>query len=186
MGPAPPMHRRSRRPALPGGSGAAALALLVALSGSGATVLAQNRGAREPQEEFGRWERRSERCVLRLPGTTPARPLACHGLRLDQQLPGLLSIRFLPAVANDTAAARQLVFAGVLLPGSRPMRCRDGDCTPELPLALQVSAIATSLAGGLELPQARVVQGTCRLQQREATCEVVDREGNRWQASGSW
>jgi hypothetical protein len=107
-------------------------------------------------------------------------------VRLDQQLAGLLSIRFLPAAQTREAAERQLLFAGVLLRGSEPMRCRNGRCEPSWPIRVQLSALASSNARNLGLPLARVVQGSCSLEQARVLCHARDREGRRWQATARW
>lgn len=83
-------------------------------------------------------------------------------------------------------APQQLVFAGVLLPGSQPMRCREGSCTPQLPLQLQVSAVASRSASTLGLPQARVARGSCRVEAHRALCEARDEEGRSWRAQARW
>jgi hypothetical protein len=112
--------------------------------------------------------------------------LSCRGVRLDQQLAGLLSIRFLPAARDRSAPEQVLLFAGVLLRGSEPMRCRNGRCEPSWPIRVQLSALATSHARSLGLPDARVVQGSCSLEVARVLCQARDREGRRWQATVRW
>lgn len=142
----------------------------------------------QQDEDFGRWERRAQPCEIQLAEPQGRAPLllACRSVRIDQQLAGLLSIRFLPAAPDAGAAAQQLLFAGVLLPGSQPMRCRDSRCEPSWPIRLQVSALATSNAGTLGLPLARVVQGSCSVEKSRVLCQARDLEGRRWQAKGRW
>ena len=142
----------------------------------------------QQDDDFGRWERRAQSCEMQLAdpqGRTPLL-LACRSVRIDQQLAGLLSIRFLPAAPDDGAGAQQLLFAGVLLPGSQPMRCQDSRCEPSWPVRVQVSALATSNARSLGLPLARVVQGSCSLEKSQVLCQARDLEGRRWQAKGRW
>ncbi len=141
-----------------------------------------------PEEDFGRWERNSQQCEIQVqePRTSRLEPLPCRGVRLDQQLAGLLSIRFLPATGNRAATEQQLLFAGVLLRGSEPMRCRNGRCEPSWPIRVQLSALATSHTRSLGLPDARVVQGSCSLEQARVLCHARDREGRRWQATARW
>jgi hypothetical protein len=107
-------------------------------------------------------------------------------VRLDQQLSGLLSIRFLPAARRQSARDEQLLFAGILVPGSQPMRCQDSRCEPHWPMGVQLTAVATSNPSTLGLPQARVVQGRCTLEQSRMLCMAYDREGRRWQARARW
>lgn len=142
----------------------------------------------QQDEDFGRWERRAQPCEMQLAEPQGRAPLlvACHSVRIDQQLAGLLSIRFLPEAADTGTATEQLLFAGVLLPGSQPMRCRDSRCEPSWPIRLQVSALATSPTGTLGLPLARVVQGNCSVEKSRVLCQARDREGRRWQAKGRW
>lgn len=112
--------------------------------------------------------------------------MACRGVRLDQQLAGLLSIRFLPAAQGRTSPAQQLLFAGVLLPGSQPMRCQDSRCRPSWPIRVQLNAMATSNVRTLGLPQTRVVQGNCSLDRSQVLCTARDREGRHWLAKVRW
>ncbi len=112
--------------------------------------------------------------------------MPCRSLRLDQQLAGLLSIRFLPALQDRNAPAQQLLLAGVLMPGSQPMRCQDRRCEPQWPIRVQLSTLATSNVRTLSLPEARVVQGSCSLEANRVLCSARDHEGRRWQARVRW
>lgn len=140
------------------------------------------------EEDFGRWERTTQQCEIQVQEQQgqAAELLPCRSVRLDQQLAGLLSIRFLPAPRGRTAPAQQLLFAGVLLPGSQPMRCLDRRCEPQWPIRVQLSALAISNVRTLGLPQARVVQGSCSLEATRVLCTARDREGRRWQARVRW
>ena len=142
----------------------------------------------QPEEDFGRWERSARQCDIQIeePQDSPPERLPCSGVRLDQQLAGLLSIRFLPAAQDRDTPAHLLLFAGVLQPGSAPMRCSDSRCEPSWPIRVQLSALATSNARTLGLPQARVVQGSCSLESTRVLCTARDREGGRWQATVRW
>ena len=141
-----------------------------------------------PEEDFGRWERKTQQCEIQLQEQrdTEVQRLSCRGVRLDQQLAGLLSIRFLPAARDRSAPEQVLLFAGVLLRGSEPMRCRNGRCEPRWPVRVQLSALATSNPRNLGLPDARLVQGSCSLEQARALCHARDRDGRRWQATVRW
>jgi len=140
------------------------------------------------EEDFGRWERRSRQCDIQLPLEGPQGPelMSCRSVRLDQQVAGLLSIRFLPVLRGRSAPAQQLLLAGVLMPGSQPMRCLDRRCQPQWPMRVQLSALATSNVRTLSLPQARVVQGSCSLEPTVVLCTARDHEGRRWQAKVRW
>ena len=176
-----PVPARRRPPATP----ARALwwpALLFALLPQGQAA----RGQPPPEDDFGRWEQRLLHCRIQLQEPGRQETHSCASLRLDQQLAGLLSLRFLQDQRGAGTAAARLVLAGVLQPESRPMRCRDGACSPQLPLRLQVSAIARSGLNALELPQARVARGSCRLEGRRALCEASDSEGSRWRIEARW
>lgn len=142
----------------------------------------------QPEEDFGRWERSSLQCEIQLQeeqGRPPER-LECSRVRLDQQLAGLLSIRFLPAARSPSGRDEQLLFAGILLPGSQPMRCRNSRCEPSWPIRVQLTALATTNLRTLGLPQARLVQGSCGIEQTRMLCTAQDREGRRWQATVRW
>jgi hypothetical protein len=140
------------------------------------------------EDDFGRWERNAQQCEIQIEEQreSPPERLPCSGVRLDQQLAGLLSIRFLPAAQEGSAPSHQLLFAGVLRPGSQPMRCRDSRCEPSWPVRVQLSALATTNVRTLGLPQARVVQGSCSLESTRVICTARDREGGRWQATVRW
>lgn len=149
----------------------------------------------QPEEDFGRWERNARQCEIQLPAALAgekraqaATPdaLSCRSVRLDQQLAGLLSIRFLPRAQGRETAPQQLMFAGVLQAGSQPMRCQNSRCEPQWPMRVQISAMATSSVRTLGLPQARVVQGSCSLEQERILCTARDLEGRRWQARVRW
>lgn len=141
-----------------------------------------------PDEDFGRWEHGLQQCEIQLQETIgpPTERFPCRSLRLDQQMAGLMSIRFLPTARGRSAPAQLLLFAGVLQPGSQPMRCRNSRCEPLWPIRVQLSALATSNVRTLGLPQARVIQGSCQLDKGRVLCTARDREGRRWQARGRW
>ena len=113
----------------------------------------------------------------------------CGVLRLEQNLEGLLSVRFSLGNSSGRFGDQDLVFAGTLNPPSHPMTCRDdGRCTPRFPVQLSVNAMASGrydrrgVAAGL--PQAWLVRGQCRIEALGASCEAVDQAGTRWRAEG--
>jgi len=142
-------------------------------------------GPERALEGVGRWERPLQRCRLERRQPPGAAAAGCRGLRLDQQLPGLLSLRLLGAELQRGGSPGQLVFAGVLEPGSRPLGCRQLRCRPEGPLLLQVSAMARSSIpqdpGGSALLQAQRAEGRCRLEGQKLSCRVRGDDGEDWE-----
>ena len=149
------------------------------------------------REDFGRWQTRPRHCQLvrtllvRTASSPPSRlGRGCRSVRLDQQLPGLLSLRFSEAGPNARLSDQVLTLAGVLKPGSRAMDCRDGRCQPHWPLTLRVSAMAergfNPQQNLSQLPQARLAQGDCRLDAAGARCLVNDNDGLAWQVEVAW
>ncbi len=163
------------------------MGLLLVLPGPRAALEAQELAG----EDFGRWEGSLRRCRLvssssQAPSPPPA---TCRLLRLDQQMEGLLTVRFLQPGGTGAFLDRQLVFAGVLAEGSRGMLCRKSLCEPRWPLRLRVSAVGQAGFGealaALGLTRAQLASGHCQLQARDFRCEAVGPEGQRWQAEAS-
>ncbi len=146
----------------------------------------------EGPEDFGRWQASPSHCQLQRSTTTATGGLRsnCRSVRLEQQLPGLLSLRLSEAGNESQLVSHQLTLAGVLKPGSRAMECRDGRCHPHWPLLLQVSAMAergfSPQPGLSQLPRARLARGDCRLDAEGARCRVDDNDGLQWQVDVSW
>lgn len=146
--------------------------------------------AREPQPQldFGRFSEKLVRCSLSTPGVQRSQR-SCGQLRIEQNLEGVLSVRFSLAGSSERFGSEDLVFAGILSDSSEPMACRgDGRCQPRFPVELSVNAIATRLYDrrGLaaSLPRARVARGQCRIEAVRASCEATERDGERWRAEG--
>jgi hypothetical protein len=143
-------------------------------------------------EDFGRWETHLHQCRVAQSGEAnqPETARPCQLLRLDQQMQGLLTVRFVALTTASQLASSELVVAGVLDSGSRPMRCRQGRCDPRWPMRLLVSAVAPSsvdLRGlAVGVPQARVARGQCLLERRRARCQAGVPGGQRWEASARW
>jgi hypothetical protein len=116
--------------------------------------------------------------------------LPCQSIRLDQLLPGLLTIRFLPALRGAAQPATQLAFTGVLAASSPPLGCRDGACDPRGDLELRVSAVAISALDpqGLpvSLPQAFLARGSCSVAARQVICRAWVAAERRWRAEAHW
>jgi hypothetical protein len=141
---------------------------------------------------FGRWEIGLRGCSLRQGQMEQAQPLRqkqqdCVRLRLEQNMEGLLSVRLITPSANQLFGSRSLVFAGVLAPGQKPMRCGvDGECKPQWPIRLDVSTVATNLeldeSPAPTLPLALLAKGTCLLEIQSLRCEASDSSGQIWEA----
>ncbi|MEA5441398.1 hypothetical protein [Cyanobium gracile] len=161
--------------------------LLLALTGPWTALEAQDLSG----EDFGRWEGGLRRCriVSTSSQDSPQQPISCRVLRLDQQMEGLLTVRFLQPGGSGAFVDRQLVFAGVLAEGTRGMQCQASRCEPRWPLRLQVSAVGQAGFGeatpALGLTRAQLASGHCQLDGRTFRCEAVGQEGQRWQAEGS-
>jgi hypothetical protein len=170
--------------------------LLLLLLGPAAAL---GQGAADPWgalDGFGRWERNLNHCRITGVSGPPGDPLKrgaasgvdCVRLRLDQQLPGLLSMRFVAISGRGGYGSSVLMFAGVLERESAPMHCLGGHCEPSGPLKLQVTAVAMAgfnargLAGGV--PRAILARGHCSLDQREVRCSATAADGERWSAAG--
>jgi hypothetical protein len=166
---------------------ATSLAGLLALAlGCGAVVPPSP--AREADLDFGRFSERLVRCSFSTPGDQ--RTLrSCGKVRIEQNLSGVLSVRFSLNAASGSSSGQQLVFAGLLSEGSEPMACRgDGRCQPRFPVQLSVNAIASGYYDrrGLAaaLPQARIARGQCLIEAVRASCEATGRDGDQWRVEG--
>lgn len=138
---------------------------------------------RAGSEGFGRWEQTLNSCqILHQPADLRSKPPSqgCLKLRLEQNIEGLLSARFV-------GAGEVVVFAGALAKGQLPMRCnQDGACTPQWPTQLEVSTVAS---GRLEpsglpdgLPLARLARGNCVIQHNRIDCHALASDGEQWRA----
>jgi hypothetical protein len=144
------------------------------------------------QGEFGRWETHLQRCqIVELVGAGPPAALrGCQLLRLDQQTPGQLSVRFLSSWPEGRFTSSELVYAGVLELGSPAMQCRHARCEPRWPMRLLVSAVAPRgvdpRGPTMGIPLARMARGHCQLEKRRVLCQAGEPGGQRWEASGRW
>ena len=145
-----------------------------------------------PAGGFGRWEIGLRGCSLsqgQMGQPQLLRELEpnCVRLRLEQNMEGLLSVRLITPSANQLFGSRSLVFAGVLAPGQKPMRCSaDGECKPQWPIRLDVSSVATNVeldgSPAPTLPRALLAKGACLLERRRLRCEASDSSGQLWEA----
>ncbi len=135
-------------------------------------------------EGFGRWQTSTSRCSLQR-GNTEARP--CQELRLEQNLSGLLSVRFLSDGSTGLLAEEQLLFAGLLEQNQPAMVCdRQGKCKPQWPTGLAVATVGDSRFNerglAIGIPQAYLARGRCTLEQRRIQCQAQGRDGQQWSA----
>ena len=145
-----------------------------------------------PAGGFGRWEIWLKGCSLNQGQMEQAQLRGeleqnCVRLRLEQNMEGLLSVRLITPSANQLFGSRSLVFAGVLAPGQKPMRCSaDGECKPQWPIRLDVSTVATNVeldgSAAPTLPRALLAKGTCLLERHRLRCEASDSSGQLWEA----
>lgn len=156
-------------------------ALLIGLSGCLACGMAL--APKAGSESFGRWEQTLNSCqILHQPADPGSKPPSqgCLKLRLEQNIEGLLSARFV-------AAGEVMVFAGALAKGQLPMRCnQDGACKPQWPTKLVVSTVARGSleASGLPagLPLARLARGNCVIERNRIDCHALAADGEQWRA----
>ena len=138
---------------------------------------------RASSESFGRWEQPLNSCqIMHQPadGGGKQASQSCLKLKLEQNIEGLLSARFV-------AAGEVVVFAGALAKGQLPMRCnQEGHCKPQLPTQLEVATVAS---GRLErsglpdgLPLARLARGNCVIQAHKVDCHALAADGEQWRA----
>ena len=124
-------------------------------------------------EAFGRWQQRPKSCVVHQGTSSKFR---CDGVQLDQRSPEIvrLSVQADGVVRNEWI---QITLVGALPEGQKPMACRNGACTLSQPLLLNLStfSLARFNERGLAqtLPEARSVQGTCRINPVALQCQLV-------------
>ncbi|MCT0225371.1 hypothetical protein [Synechococcus sp. CS-1328] len=113
----------------------------------------------------------------------------CQSLRLDQLMEGLLSIQVIGSGRGSRFASEQLIFVGFLEPGSASLQCQEGRCSPQWPLLVKVSTVASRSYDeqGLitRLPSSRLARGECRLDRHHFLCEAHDGDGGLWRVEGN-
>jgi hypothetical protein len=145
-----------------------------------------NRGPAGPAGGFGHWQSGTRSCSRNLAGS-PQSP--CQLVQLNQQLEGLLTVRFIaPGAQKDSL--NQLIVVGLLQPSSQPLLCQQGRCQPDGPLSTLVSTVSErsfdgrGLAQGL--PKSWLASGTCRFEDRRVRCQATAPGGEHWQAEASF
>jgi hypothetical protein len=136
-------------------------------------------------EDFGRWETSTSVCTWqRAPS---ALRHDCQGLRLEQNLRGLLSVRFLADGVRKAHGLEHLVFAGALESDEGAMRCSsDGRCRPQWPARLTVATVANASFDQrglvMGLPRTHLARGHCQLEHDRVRCQAQGRNGEIWSA----
>ena len=135
---------------------------------------------------YGHWQSGTRSCKRNL-ASAPQGP--CQLVQLDQQVEGLLTVRFIaPGAQKDSL--NQLIVVGLLQPNSQPLLCQQGRCQPAGPLTTAVSTVSErsfdgrGLAQGL--PKAWLANGNCRFDPGSVRCEATAPGGERWQADASF
>lgn len=86
--------------------------------------------------------------------------------------------------AGRERSITQLVFAGVLEAGSRPLECRQLRCQPHGPIRLEVRAPArvglTLEPDRLDLLRAQLARGRCELSGQRWSCRASGSDGEEW------
>jgi hypothetical protein len=134
---------------------------------------------------FGRWQSRANQCSFQRGPSGQAR--RCQVVRLEQNLEGLLSVRFLADDADPQGGMEQLLFAGVLDSGQRPMACQqDGRCTPRWPTRMVVATVAATRFDDRGLattvPHTLLARGRCEARRTQVHCHAENDTGERWSA----
>lgn len=159
--------------------------LVVASMLLGALLLPPQALGRAGQEDFGRWELRSDHCKRSLAESLVPSP--CQVVQLVQRQQGLLNVNFI-ARGAEKGSMNQLTFVGELKPGSPAMRCSQarcmpqGACTPSSVASVRPALMAAALRRGFP------ALGRCMapVWWRNARSVVrprrsVERPGRRWQ-----
>jgi hypothetical protein len=135
---------------------------------------------------FGSWQSGTRSCSRNLAGSPPSH---CQQVQLEQQLEGLLTVRFIaPGAQKDSL--NQLILVGLLQPNSPPLVCQQGQCQLAGSLSTVVSTVSErsfdgrGLAQGL--PKAWLASGSCRVEGRSVRCEAAAADGQRWQATANF
>jgi hypothetical protein len=139
---------------------------------------------------FGRWQSRAHQCSIQRSTAGPgsdSQTSPCHVVRLEQNLEGLLSVRFLAEGSGPQLGAQHLLFAGALDTGQRPMHCHpDGRCMPHWPTRVVVASIAAASFDGRGLattvPLTLLARGGCEVNRSVVRCEARNDAGERWSA----
>jgi hypothetical protein len=139
---------------------------------------------------FGRWQSRASQCSIQrlLASKKPAsQSRTCQVVRLEQNLEGLLSVRFLADRSGPQLRAEQVLFAGVLESGQRPMRCGpDGRCVPRWPTRVVVASVAAASFDqrGLAttVPHTLLARGRCEVMRNQVRCQAQNEAGDSWSA----
>jgi hypothetical protein len=155
-----------------------------------AAGLAASGPAMELPDDFGRWEQQLQSCQLDQSGgdgeASGIGPQRCQTLRLNQQVEGLISVRFIGGSEGQRYSSRQMLFAGILAAGSRAMECQQGRCSPTWPIELDVNAVASmgfdDRGLALGVPRAQLARGRCRISPEQVSCSARGTRREQWSA----
>lgn len=142
--------------------------------------------SRAQVELFGRWQAPLRRCQLEEQG---ARPAPCHRLQLDQRNAEVVR---LIVEADGPQQGEQLHFTlvGALVDGSEPMACSGGSCRLRKPMELQLISLSLTRFDGRGLAQTLPitwpVQGRCRIDPAQLSCQAADRALNPGSRAHLW
>lgn len=147
--------------------------------------------ADEKYDDFGLWKGSLNTCsVVRVSHPHGQRqPMECNSFRLNQQIRGIISVRFESWKGVNNHNIGKLVLAGVLEEKSLSMRCRQGRCQPQFPIKLQISALAESYENDLGLaskvPHSYLARGYCQIEISRVHCVAKTLDGIEWSADAS-
>jgi hypothetical protein len=152
----------------------------------GALLLPPQALGRAGQEDFGRWELRSDHCKRSLAESLAISP--CQVVQLVQRQEGLLNVNFI-ARGAEKGSINQLTFVGELKPGSPAMRCSQARCMPQGTMQAQLSSVSETRFDGRGiaqgLPSAWPVNGTCLVEARQVRCQAKALSGEAWMAEAT-
>ncbi|MCT0198092.1 hypothetical protein KQ313_00090 [Synechococcus sp. CS-1325] len=162
-------------------------ALLSLLAGSVAVAATANAEPRAtpPSDPIGRLQRAARTCSSNL-AEAPQAP--CSSVQFEQQT-GQLTIRFISA-GLQPEESNQLVFVGVLAPGSPPMDCQQGRCQLREAISTTVASVSErsfdgrGLAKGL--PQAWPANGSCQVERNQVRCKARALSQELWSAEAGF
>lgn len=142
--------------------------------------------AQAQPEVFGRWRPQPRRCALEQQG---ASPLRCHGFQLDQRNAEVVRL-ILQADGDGRGEQVQLTLVGSLLEGSESMACRSGSCALRKPMQVQLVSLSLARFDGRglaqTLPNTWPVQGQCRIEPAQLSCQASTRPVSRSDSTASW
>ena len=126
---------------------------------------------------FGNFEANVSRCTMNRHGTVQS----CSRVQLTQRGPSGLRIRF-SGPGEEPGSSTRVTFIASHPSGEPALSCDKGHCKPSIP-AWSARVISGSTAQfdvrGLpnNLPKAQSMRGTCRLSEKQISCQSQSRSG---------